>query len=41
MSDGVAQVLVLIGSESDRPVMEKCTEMLTKLGVASTLGAAA
>jgi phosphoribosylaminoimidazole carboxylase PurE protein len=37
MTDGNAQVLVLMGSESDRPVMEKCIETLGKLQISARL----
>ncbi len=37
MSDIAAQVLVLMGSESDRPVMEKCVDTLTKLEIPARL----
>jgi len=36
MSDN-AQVLILMGSESDRPVMEKCVETLNKLQIPARL----
>jgi len=37
MTNSSAQVLILMGSESDRPVMEKCVETLEKLQIPARL----
>ena len=37
MTDTNAKVLILMGSESDRPVMEKCVATLDKLQIPSRL----